>query len=818
MVISACRGLFALYIGEFGLLFYFLFALVISILLTYFFVSLVRIYETKMKRGLFFGYKDAVFQDIDSPIIAFNKRDKIFFVNNSARKFIADLYGGWKDEYEKNIMLQDFISKINDDYKADTFDGDCYFKWSYSTGGMQAEKNVTYRIVRDMNEKIMCKYFMFSDSQEDVDSVTGFRIWETFKHHMQMSDISFPAGVIAFDLNRLSIINDKYGKQEGDKLLALVASAMVKKCPKKTFFAKSYSSCLIAICCDTDVRVLETIKEEIKHFVYDNVQLPEPIHIQSSVVELGLMSQNLANAVDMAIKVLKKKNMLDDKAKHSSLIDSFIKMQLTAVPDLMAHVHRTKILCHMLGKRLELTDIQQSDLELLCLIHDIGKTGVPPSILHKAGKYTVQEWDIMKSHVYKGHDIAIASEEFEDVAQCIKYHHENYDGTGYPEGLKGESIPLLSRIIAVVDAYDAMINDRPYRKAYSITKARQELKAYAGLQFDPHIVDEFVKMLEEIAPSDYEEDEEGNRLSSGFRPMGTMGEVEEDRHVNNVLYSNYVIDGEQNIISVDNVFTQITGYTPDDVKVLKLKQDDLIFDEDKKLYNEKVAELLSKFNEVYLKHRMRCKDGSERIVFCYGRFKFTPDSDKITSKITITDITDSELAGKVNKNEDYKLQINEFERDGLTGVLTFKSFDKTAKNIVQTSLKDYLICHVDIDDFYDYNKNHDKGDVQDILKNLAQCINKISGKDSLVGRVGEDRFVVLYELEPGHDNANSKAIVSELWGAIMDYLGANDSSLTVSVGAYKLISGQDSLDQAYEKSLEALLKSKENGKNCYHLI
>ena len=89
IVIRAWRGLFALYIGEFGLLFYFLFALVISILLTYFFVSLVRIYENKMKRGLFFGYKDAVFQDIDSPIIAFNKRDKIFFVNNSARKFIA---------------------------------------------------------------------------------------------------------------------------------------------------------------------------------------------------------------------------------------------------------------------------------------------------------------------------------------------------------------------------------------------------------------------------------------------------------------------------------------------------------------------------------------------------------------------------------------------------------------------------------------------------------------------------------------------------------------------------------------------------------
>ena len=104
-------------------------------------------------------------------------------------------------------------------------------------------------------------------------------------------------------------------------------------------------------------------------------------------------------------------------------------------------------------------------------MHDIGKVAIPLEILNKPGKLTDEEWEIIKSHTIKGYEIAKSTPELEGVADMIKYHHERWDGKGYPDGLSLETIALLSRIIYVVDAYDAMINNRSYRKAKSVEEA-----------------------------------------------------------------------------------------------------------------------------------------------------------------------------------------------------------------------------------------------------------------------------------------------------------------------------------------------------------
>ena len=113
------------------------------------------------------------------------------------------------------------------------------------------------------------------------------------------------------------------------------------------------------------------------------------------------------------------------------------------------------------------------------------------------GKLTDEEWKIMRSHVEKGHEIAMSNTELRQIAEEIRHHHERWDGNGYPDGLSRESIPVLSRVIAVVDAFDAMINDRPYRKGMPISKAIEELKSCAGSQFDPYIVSEFIRLVSE---------------------------------------------------------------------------------------------------------------------------------------------------------------------------------------------------------------------------------------------------------------------------------------------------------------------------------
>jgi HD-GYP domain-containing protein (c-di-GMP phosphodiesterase class II) len=125
-------------------------------------------------------------------------------------------------------------------------------------------------------------------------------------------------------------------------------------------------------------------------------------------------------------------------------------------------------------------------------MHDIGKITIPDHILKKPGKLTDEEWTIMKSHTTNGYQILRSADQYSRLADYALTHHERYDGKGYPQGLKGEDIPLYSRIIAICDAYEAMTADRPYRKALTKEVAIAELKRCAGTQFDPRLVEVFV--------------------------------------------------------------------------------------------------------------------------------------------------------------------------------------------------------------------------------------------------------------------------------------------------------------------------------------
>jgi response regulator RpfG family c-di-GMP phosphodiesterase len=129
-------------------------------------------------------------------------------------------------------------------------------------------------------------------------------------------------------------------------------------------------------------------------------------------------------------------------------------------------------------------------------LHDIGKIGVPDSVLSKAGPLSPSEWDVMRLHPGVGANIVTALNWMPGIAKVIYSHQEKYDGSGYPEGLKGTQIPLGARIVTVVDAYQAMTDNRAYSKARSQEEARQELLHMSGKQFDPMVVEKFIKVLD----------------------------------------------------------------------------------------------------------------------------------------------------------------------------------------------------------------------------------------------------------------------------------------------------------------------------------
>ena len=160
------------------------------------------------------------------------------------------------------------------------------------------------------------------------------------------------------------------------------------------------------------------------------------------------------------------------------------------------HCQRLAGLAHQLGMRAGMEPAGLKGLVFGALLHDIGKIGVSDAILTKAGPLTAQEWQQMREHPLIGERICEPLTTAGQFAPIVRHHHERWDGTGYPDGLRGEAIPIGARIVGLVDAYDAIIHDRPYRPARDVATALEELGREAGGQFDPELVRLFVPIVE----------------------------------------------------------------------------------------------------------------------------------------------------------------------------------------------------------------------------------------------------------------------------------------------------------------------------------
>ncbi len=305
-----------------------------------------------------------------------------------------------------------------------------------------------------------------------------------------------PVSIIMADVNGLKITNDVFGHKVGDTLLKNVADLM-KACGKERHVVARWGGDeFVILMPDAPLKEAEAVVKKIKdaRIVIENGNLLLSLSL-GCACKTGAQG-SLETAMQRAEEYMHHQKLLDGKSYRNAIISTLLATLYEKSNETEEHSKRLEKHCHDIGRRLGLSSKELDGISLLALLHDIGKVGIDPNILRKPDALTPAEREEMKHHPEIGYRIAQATPELAVVADLILSHHERWDGTGYPRRLAGAEIPLPCRILAVVDVYDAMTNDRVYRMAKSREAAICELRQNAGTQFDPDIVALFIELLQ----------------------------------------------------------------------------------------------------------------------------------------------------------------------------------------------------------------------------------------------------------------------------------------------------------------------------------
>lgn len=575
--------------------------------------------------GMLNRLKTSVFENIGQGIVLFDYDDQLILHNKRA----DDLLGSIEEkdcQDRKSFQKRYGLGREEDEHESSSVQ--CYVK----KDGEERPLRCDIRSLKNDRGQHLGQLFVFSDAALETDLLTGFQDWESFRRFAGEQKDAFPVstGVAVCDINGLSTVNSSLGTQTGDQKIRLLSETMRNYFPKQTYYVRGVEAMLIALCSHSSEAEMQSCVEKIK----ENF----PGKLQYGVNVVSDEQTDVLAVIQETTEAMRAKKLLDQGSTHSEMLKSLIRALEECDSDTEHHVRRTQLSGAELGKRIGLTDVQQSRLSLLCLLHDIGKIGIPLEILNKPGKLSDEEWAILQTHTRKGYEIANSNSELKGIADEVLHHHERWDGKGYPDGLSGEGIPLLSRVIAVVDAYDAMTNTRAYRQAMPVSTAKAELKRCAGSQFDPFIVAEFLELLKEQEKEEDGSVEEGIPKEQKEVSAEQTVEVEQENKVHSVFFSRYKLDGTMHIISVDDAFKKLTGYSREEVKTLGMMQQDLIPEEDRTEYLCQVNTGLAKQPRLYLEHRLHRKDGTDIYVFCYGRVYYDSAARAERSEIIIADM------------------------------------------------------------------------------------------------------------------------------------------------------------------------------------
>lgn len=764
-------------------------------------------------------YYNWIVENVNQGMVLFNYEGKLIIHNAKIHSMFPNCE--IKDDMTVNEFVKLLDLEINFERNRDNYSFQHYLKFD----GRELPIRFDHRCPRSERGESLGELFVFTDEQGDVDLLTSFYAWESFKSILKEEPEFFlpPLVVSVFDINGLGEINSTQGRHVGDKCIETLATTIRNHFTGESYYVRGHEASLVVLSFDLTASEAKDKLDAIRKELMEVKQFGRVIDIQGAVETVTSYDSDILDVVERAFKGMKTKKLLDVHSSKSELVTSLVKTLAECDGDTEAHVKRTQALGAEIGKRLGLTDSQLSDLALLCILHDIGKISIPLEILNKPSKLNDAEWRMMKTHTSKGYQIAMSSRELEHIAEMILHHHECWNGKGYPDGLSKESIPLLSRIISVVDAYDAMVSDRVYRAAMPVEDALAELKRCAGTQFDPSIVNEFVRMIPEISDCSQEGEldllavaqKADSEESSVYSPTSTMNY---NANVHLVHYCKYILGENMRIIEVNDEFQNLTGYTPEDIKEQTITQLDLLVEEDRVEYFRLVAEQLGKNGIAYFEHRLRRKDGSVIFVFCYGKAYYDSAVKAERSEILCFDSANTYAMRLMMQEEQNKAERrlakweDKFRCDSLTGLLSHEAFKNDVEKRLLNPDTKVMLLMMDADRFKEYNDTfgHKAGD--EYLIALANALTEALRKDDLASRMGGDEFAAALFYSAQTDDSIMLNRAQQICDKLNIILSSWKGGTSLSMGAVTSDHELNTFNKLYETSDKALYEAKTGGR------
>jgi len=347
---------------------------------------------------------------------------------------------------------------------------------------------------------------------------------ENIHEYLRNASEKNPLALIIMDIDYFKHYNDIHGHQAGDSLLTVLGDILTEKMNSSGFAARYGGDEFVIVMPNTDINKAVQLAEQISEMIRTR-KFPGEEHQPEGKITISCgiavcpahasTPRDLIKHADQALyraKSLEKNKVemyfsvfdsLDLEGDEQELLNSIRTLvSVINAKDRYTYGHSERVTDHSLkiARKLNLPQDEIHTLGYAAFLHDIGKIELDRELLNKVGPLGAEEWELLKQHSQWGSDIVKAVKKLHPVVPVILHHHENYDGTGYPAGIKGTDIPVLARIIRVADSYDAMISNRPYKKHLSISAALEELKSHAGTQFDPEMVKHFIEILKGEIP------------------------------------------------------------------------------------------------------------------------------------------------------------------------------------------------------------------------------------------------------------------------------------------------------------------------------